>query len=264
MEHLLAAFEKAKRPATYLALDISKTSLEHNVSYLANRHCEPDSVIDAVGIWGNFENGRVWAQGIPGQRLFLSLGSVLCNDPWHQALNHLRYWAEELRPQDLLLIGMDAHVVPDHEEKIWASYHSCDELYKQFFMSGFAEANRLVGEEWFKEEDWEYGAELERSPTTRHRVFFRAKRDIALRSIGRTFTKGEEIDWFDSHKYDEYHVRMMCRKAGLTVVNVWQAPGSEFRKRTLASDQCLIADSHQRAIPRQSQRRDGSEDQGSR
>lgn len=169
-----------------------------------------------------------YLEQIKSPRLFLSLGSVLCNDPWPEALAHLKYWAAAMRPDDLLLIGMDGHLAANDREKVWAAYHSCDDLYRTFFLNGFAHANRLVGEEWFKEEDWEFLAELEEEPTTRHRFYFRAKHDIHLPAINRTLERGQEFDWFDSHKYGEDSVRLMCYKAGLSIIDVWQAPNSEF------------------------------------
>lgn len=214
---------------TYLALDISKTSLNQNVGYLFEQHSKPGCVVKCAGIWGTFHDGMRYIQSIKTPRLFLSLGSVLCNDPWPEALNHLKFWAHELRPDDLLLVGMDGHLLPRDEKKIWNAYHSCDDLYKRFFLNGFDHANKLAGEEWFREEDWDFLAQLEEKPTTRHRFFFRARRDIELK-MGRSIKKGEELDWFDSHKYGEDSVRLMCSKAGLSAINVWQAPGSEFRK----------------------------------
>lgn len=228
--HLLAALDKANISTKYLALDISKTSLHQNIDYLVKQHSSPKSTISCSGIWGSFQDGMNYLEGIRSPRLFLSLGSVLCNDPWPEALSHLKYWANALRPDDFILIGMDGHVLPNNREKIWGAYHQCDDLYRAFFLNGFAHANELIGEECFKEEDWEILAELEQEPTTRHRFYFRAKHDIELAKIGRIIKQGEEFDWFDSHKYGEDSVRLMCYKAGLSVVDVWQAPDSEFRQ----------------------------------
>lgn len=230
MAHLLDAFEIADVPANYLALDISKASLEHNVKYLAERYSAVNSQVTCAGIWGTFQDGMDYVQQIENQRLFLSLGSVLCNDPWPEALGHLKFWANTLRPNDLLLVGMDAHLLPNDKEKIWAAYHSCDDLYREFFLNGFKHANLLIGENWFHEEDWDFLAQLEDQPTTRHRFYFRAKREIKINKLGRTIEEGEEFDWFDSHKYGEDSVRLMCYKAGLSVIAVWQAPNSEFRE----------------------------------
>lgn len=169
-----------------------------------------------------------WVQQIQGQRLFLSLGSVLCNDEWAEALDKVRKWAGILRKDDLLLVGMDAHVVEQDDDKIWAAYHTRDDLYKSFFLRGFEKANSLVGETWFREEDWDLLAELENP--TRHRFYFRANHSFELGTTGRVIEEGEEIDWFDSHKYNEETVGMMLGKAGLAAREIWQAPQSEFRE----------------------------------
>ncbi|RDA91244.1 hypothetical protein CP533_0662 [Ophiocordyceps camponoti-saundersi (nom. inval.)] len=246
VERLLVAFEEARLPAKYLALDISRASLEQNIGYLLRQHPPHKSVVDCAGLWGTFGDGKDYVKTIPSPRLFLSLGSVLCNDPWLEALNHLKFWVEAMRPNDLLLIGMDAHMHPVDEKKIWEAYHSRDDLYRRFFLNGFKHANRLVGEDWFREEDWTFHAQLENQPTTRHRFFFRAKRDIKLDEIDRVIPKGQELDWFDSHKYDEENVQLMCSKAGLSVLEVWQAPNSQFRQYLLKikdKDQTEDADS---------------------
>lgn len=238
---MLLAFEAAQVPATYFALDISNASLQENMAYLVQRHPAPNSCIKCVGLWGAFEDGKDFVETIYSPRLFLSLGSVLCNDSWSEALRHLKSWAEILRQDDFLLIGMDAHAAPLHKEKIWAAYHASDGLYRQFFINGFQHANKLAGGSCFSEKDWDFDAELEEFPTTRHRFFFRARHDINLGSLGRSITKGEEFDWFDSHKYDEESVRCMCTKAGLTIIDVWKAKGSEFRTSSLLATNSTLS-----------------------
>lgn len=63
---------------------------------------------------GAFEDGKEYVGRIQTPRLFVSLGSVLCNDPWLEALNHLKYWVGAMRPGDLL-IGIDGHLLPSDE-----------------------------------------------------------------------------------------------------------------------------------------------------
>ncbi|OAA79323.1 DUF323 domain-containing protein [Akanthomyces lecanii RCEF 1005] len=230
VDHLLAEFEFNKIPATYLALDISKTSLDQSIASLVDNHSGPDAVVTCGGLWGTFENGLEHIVKIKSPRLFLSLGSVLCNDAWPTALGHLRSWASTLRPEDRMLIGMDGHLVADDRDKIWAAYHSCDDLFREFFVNGLNNANKRLGYTLFEEQDWECMAELEKEPTTRHRFFIRAKRDVPLPEYDTVIPNGQEIDWFDSHKYGEQDVRLMCGKAGLTVIKSWAAPDSNFRQ----------------------------------
>lgn len=230
VEHLLDSFEQSRLPATYLALDISRASLLQNVAYVADKHADKHKVVRCAGLWGTFEDGERFVKHIQSPRLFLSLGSVLCNDEWDKAICNLRIWASQMRQNDLLLVGMDAHLVPQHRGKIWAAYHTSNELFRQFFLNGFEYANRLAGQDWLTEANWSFEAELEEEPTTRHRFFFKARRDIKLEGLNRTIRAGEEFDWFDSHKYGETDVRIMCAKAKLEVIDVWRAPNSEFRE----------------------------------
>lgn len=137
-----------------------------------------------------------------------------------------------------MLIGMDGHLVADDRDKIWAAYHSCDDLFREFFVNGLNNANKRLGYTLFEEQDWECMAELEEEPTTRHRFFIRAKRDVPLPEYNTVIPNGQEIDWFDSHKYGEQDVRLMCGKAGLTVIKSWAAPDSNFRKLLRVSSIC--------------------------
>lgn len=221
--------EKRPRPSTYLALDISKASLTDNIEMLASKHVN----VTVGGLWGDFNHGLDYVAKLSEARprAFLSLGSVLFNDNWDSAVAGLQNWAALLRPEDVVLAGMDGHSLRDHRDKIWAAYHAraVDDLFARFWANGFAHANRLLGEEWLRSEDWEPRAEMD-DKESRHRFFFRAKRDVVLGSSGKVLPAGQEMDWFDSHKHDEEVVKRMCAQAGLVVVNTWEAPGSEMRK----------------------------------
>ena len=146
-----------------------------------------------------------------------------------RAVDHLRSWRDAMRPGDLLLIGMDGHMAEGHKEKLWKAYHTREDLYRKFFLNGFDHANRLIGHRLFREEDWDFCAELESQPT-RHRFYFRSKKRLECAALNRVIERGEELDWFDAHKYDENSVQIMCAKAGLTVMDIWKAQGSEFRE----------------------------------
>lgn len=232
VEHLLAAFEEAQKPATYLALDISKASLDQNVGYLIDRHCSSTSKVRCAGIWGTFENGREWiSEQLQGPRLFLSLGSVLCNDEFQPAVQHLKEWKDVMRPGDLLLVGMDGHTAEADKDKIEDAYHSQPELARKFFLTGFEHANKLLGADLFQPQDWEFSCRLEHGDlATRHRVFFEPNKDVTCGELDISIKAGEKYEWFDSHKYGENNVRLMCTKAGLSVVQVLKLPESEFRE----------------------------------
>ncbi|KAJ6779596.1 hypothetical protein PWT90_08512 [Aphanocladium album] len=109
--------------------------------------------------------------------------------------------ASTLQPEDHLLFGMDVHLVVDHRDKIRDTYHSCDDVFRNFFVNGLRNANKLLGYNLFDERDRDFMAELKEEPTTRHRFFICAKKDIPM-DKGNVISKGQEIDWLSSHKYE--------------------------------------------------------------
>lgn len=217
----------------YLALDISKTSLESNLAELAPNHKR----VSCGGLWGDFGAGNNWVEDLdPARpRVLLSLGSVLFNNETSKAIADLKGWVALLRPQDLILAGMDGHSIKAHKDKVWAAYHAHPDLFNKFWSNGFDHANRLLGDDILNLDDWEVDADLDEEEG-RHRWFFTAKRDIRLKgprdAPEKVLPKGTEMEWFDAHKHDADDVRDMCSKVGLEVSKIWKLPGSEMSEWT--------------------------------
>ncbi|GKT46567.1 ergothioneine biosynthesis protein 1 [Colletotrichum spaethianum] len=229
VNYLLEELAHQGRKATYLALDISKHSLTSNLEDLAPGHA--GGSVHMAGLWGDFTAGLAYAETLEGTpRVFLSLGSVLFNDPWKKAVASLRDWAALMRPADLILAGMDGHDVTS--AKVWDAYHSHPALFESFFHNGLRHANALLGEDVFRPGDWDICAEIE-SDEKRHRFYLRAKRDVVSATQGKTLRRGLEIDWFDAHKRSDKDVGKMCTEAGLEVVKSWAIDGSEMRQYLL-------------------------------
>jgi uncharacterized SAM-dependent methyltransferase len=226
VEHLLGLIEKSRQPNVYIAIDISEKSLSQNLAFLSQKHTH----VRCLGLRGTFSAAHTWCENnVPHPRVFLSLGSVLFNDAWETALAHLRQWKSIMGADDLILAGMDGHTIPDDFNKIWASYHKDEELYTRFWKNGFRRANDLIGEECFRLEDWSVRGVIEEKPVS-HRFVFRAKKSMSFRKLGISFRKGEDMEWFDAHKYPEEKVRLACSLVGLKVLKVWKLDSSEMSK----------------------------------
>ncbi|KAK2006735.1 hypothetical protein LZ32DRAFT_663385 [Colletotrichum eremochloae] len=233
VNYLLEELARRGRKATYLALDISRRSLTTNLEALAPRH--DGGSVRMAGLWGDFVAGLAFAETVTTTpRVFLSLGSVLFNDPWKKAVAALRDWAALMRPADLILAGMDGHDVSS--AKVWDAYHAHPDLFTRFFHNGLTHANALLGDDIFRPDDWDIRAEVD-AAEKRHRFYLQARRDVDVNvaAAGMTPTKttlrcGFEVDWFDAHKRSEADVRGMCREAGLAVVKSWAVNGSEMRQ----------------------------------
>jgi uncharacterized SAM-dependent methyltransferase len=237
VEILLELLEKTCQQNTYLAVDISQESLEQNLDFLSDRHDH----VRCLGLRGTFSTALTWCQNnVPHPRVFLSLGSVLFNDPWETAVANLKEWASIMGETDLILAGMDGHTVPDDFNKIWASYHADEELYAPFWLNGFRRANELMGEEYLHMEDWSIRGVIDEKPAC-HRFVFQAKKTVSFGKLGIDFHEGEEMEWFDAHKYPEEMVRLACFAAGLTVLRVWRLDGSKMSEWLHERLQRLIA-----------------------
>lgn len=139
-----------------------------------------------------------------------------------------------MHPGDLMIVGADGHSEPEHHGKIWEMYHADEEGWQRLWDNGFGCANEVVGEEWFRGEDWKLDAVIETTAAAggksvcQHRFRFRARRDVELGSSGVRFREGGEMGWLDAHKFRKELVYELCRLAGLEVVEAWQAEGSEM------------------------------------
>ncbi|KAI8220995.1 Ergothioneine biosynthesis protein 1 [Colletotrichum sp. SAR 10_99] len=239
VNYLLDQLKAMGRPATYLALDISERSLRSNLDLLSPAHA--GGSVRMAGLWGDFAAGLDYSDALPADvpRVFLSLGSVLFNDPWAKAVASLREWSAIMRTDDLILAGMDGHDVTS--PKVWDAYHAHPDLFETFFHKGLERANALLGEAVFKPQDWEICGEIEEDEG-RHRFFLKANRDVAVSAAatggdaGLVLQQGTELDWFDAHKRPQWMVREMCAAAGLEIVKSWAIEGSEMRQYLVRLD----------------------------
>ncbi|KAF9876277.1 hypothetical protein CkaCkLH20_06220 [Colletotrichum karsti] len=231
---LLTHLNKIGRKATYLGLDISQDSLLYNIHKYAPGH--EDSTVSMAGLWGNFDLGRAYCSALPDTeepRIFLSLGSVFFNNRWDNAVDFLKEWAAVMRPQDLILAGMDSHEITD--DKIWAAYHAREDLFRAFFENGLKHANKLLKEDVFRPEDWSVPGEIDEEDS-RHVFYLTAERDVvvgaAATGTGKELAikKGTKLEWFDAHKRTQKMVEDMCAEAGLEVIKSWAIAPSEMRQ----------------------------------
>ena len=229
METLLSVLEKRGQLAVYLAVDINREYLNHDVSILSQKHAK----LVCQGVYGTFDDAISWCKKLPSPRAFIWLGSTLFRGTREEALTTLQSWSEVMQPDDIMLVGADGHTAPEYHDKIWQSYHADEARWQQLWDNGFVVANDVIGEEWFHSADWKVDAVIDTEPICRHRFRFRAQRDLVLGSSGIAFRKGEELTWLEPHKFSKALIHELCQLAGLDVVETWQAEDSEMCTLTL-------------------------------
>ena len=123
------------------------------------------------------------------------MGSSIGNFERVQCATFLQSIASSLQPCDMVLIGVDSCLDKD---KVYRAYNDKDGITHAFYHNGLDHANRLLGYELFKQEDWETVGEFD-AEEARHQAFVFPNKDI--NAYGFAFKAGERIRLENSHKF---------------------------------------------------------------
>jgi len=221
----LDRLEAMRKDSTYYALDLSRPALEENMRQLvpSYRIGHRYEFVQCFALWGTFDDAYSWAKKIVDKpRWFCSLGSQFGNDHFDDAVAFLSKWAQIMRPEDRMLIGMDGS---EDKEEIWHSYHDSQGLFEEFIRNGYTHSNTVLGSSWYRDEDWDICGVMQDDPLM-HRWVIRAKRDVIDASLGLAFEPGDEIDCYEAFKYGPAVMHRQFAQAGLEVVATWKAPSA--------------------------------------
>ncbi|PGH15720.1 hypothetical protein AJ80_05428 [Polytolypa hystricis UAMH7299] len=213
---VLDTLEKTGKAVRYYGLDLSHATVTESIELLRANYKH----VQCFGLWGTFEDGFEWAKSVSGPRVFLSLGSIYGNDRFDRAVKYLKKCADVLRPEDLILIGIDCHPDPD---AVWRSYHDSQGLFEQFIRNGFRFSNEVIGGQWYRDEDWEVRGVLEQNPL-QHRFVLRAVRDVDYPPADLHFTTGMEIECYEGIKQTPELMAKQFVLADLTELGKWESP----------------------------------------
>ncbi|KAI9774043.1 MAG: hypothetical protein M1839_001928 [Geoglossum umbratile] len=185
---LLDALEATQKEVQYFALDLSRA---------------------ALGESGTFDDGMAWSKTVDRPKCFLSLGSIFGNGHFNSAVARLSAWADTMRPQDRMLLGMDSLT---ERTEVWNSYHDSRGIFERFTRNGV----------------------LQDDPTM-HRFVIRARRDVVYEPLRIYFAAGDEIDCYENFKYDPVVMRKQFASAGLSEITIWQAPSGRMYQYLLSA-----------------------------
>ncbi|KAF1736172.1 Ergothioneine biosynthesis protein 1 [Beauveria bassiana] len=211
---LLRDLDRLQKPIHYCPLDLSRESIalaleQTNLSLL--------SCISVTGLWGSFEEGLDWANRNCGDRprIFLSLGSMLGNDHFADAVARLKWLRSAgLRSElDMILLTMDG---TKDMEKIRSSYDDAEGFFTQMILQGFKDSNDILGDDWYQQDDWNLLRRLTRNPTM-HRFVLQAKHTVQCPTKAVTFRQGDEIDCYEGFKYSPEEMAEQFKAAGLKI-----------------------------------------------
>ncbi|KAI4864750.1 DUF323 domain-containing protein [Hypoxylon rubiginosum] len=224
---LLEELDRSQKPVLYCPLDLSRKSIERAIEQtkLSLLPC-----ISVAGLWGTFEDGVDWANRNCGDRprMFLSLGSMLGNDHFEDAVARLEWLRSTgLRNEyDTILLAMDG---TKDLEKVYKSYDDAEGLFTQLIRQGFEDSNDVLGENWYRQEDWTLLRRLTRDPTM-HRFILQAKHTIQCPMRDVTLRQGDEIDCYEGFKYGPEEMAKQFKAAGIREYARWKGPHDDICK----------------------------------
>ncbi|KAF3177853.1 hypothetical protein TWF788_007636 [Orbilia oligospora] len=206
--------------------------LEDDLKALTSRYTH----VQCFALWGSFTDGLEWIKQFNGPKVFLSLGSTLCNNIIPVASKGLKLWADAMVPGDVMLLGYDCNL---DEEKVRESYIAPEGKFDDFIRHGMEHSNALLERDWYRPEDWELFREAEfqtEPPALVHRFVFRAQRDVKDEVLGVDFKQGDRIICYESFKYPPSVLQQQFSLAGLREKASWKSPASDIYEFLLVKD----------------------------
>ncbi|KAL2429682.1 Ergothioneine biosynthesis protein 1 [Exophiala dermatitidis] len=206
---LLRAFEEAGKHVEYYALDLSLSELKRTFAQLDTKAYKH---VTFHALHGTYDDALSWlphsaSEGKP--TCVMTLGSSLGNFPREDAARFLGSFRKVLAPSDFLLVGLDACQDPD---RIFRAYNDSAKVTENFYRNGLNHANKVLGYEAFKQEQWQIATEYD-AKLNKHQAFYVPLEDIETPDF--SFSKGEKIHVEDAHKFSEAESDRLWHKAGL-------------------------------------------------
>ena len=204
-------------------MDLSQPELERTLSAVDGvyRH------VRCRGLLGTYDDGLVWIKksaklGKP--KCILWLGSSIGNIERTEAADFLTEFTEVLRGQDAMLIGIDAC---QESGKVYHAYNDKQGTTHEFILNGLMHANKLMGKEVFRKDDWKVIGEYD-EVAGRHQAFYSPVKDVVVEET--LIRAGEKIRVEESYKYSLLQSNELWQRAGLMVRGRFGNRSNDYRK----------------------------------
>ncbi len=223
----MQALEKAEKNVDYYALDLSLPELQRTLSAVPKGTFKH---VQCHGLLGTYDDGLVWLQTPENQqrqKCVMWLGSSIGNFTRPQAADFLKSFSKVLREQDTMLIGVDAC---QDKDKVYHAYNDKQGITHEFVRNGLDQANRLLGKDVFKQNDWDIIGEYDEA-AGRHQAFYCALKDLDIENVH--ITAGERVRVEESYKYSSLQSSQLWQAAGLVPKAVFGNKSDDYRTCTL-------------------------------
>ncbi|KAK3658051.1 hypothetical protein LTR56_000741 [Elasticomyces elasticus] len=212
---LLKAIDAAGKHVDYYALDLDRSELERTLSQLGPRQFKH---VRCHGLFGTYDDGRAWlskAQHAKRPKCVLLLGSTIGSMSRDEAARFWSDWARMLRvggEEASIILGIDGSKDGD---KVFRAYNDRDGANKRFIENAIPQANKQLGYEAFKPDEWRQQGEWN-AAEGKHDQYLVPMKDVCFEDV--RIAEGERVYIVTSVKYDDKEKARLFRASGLTEV----------------------------------------------
>lgn len=213
----------AEKDIDYYALDLSRPELERTLSAVDGMYKH----VRCHGLFGTYDDGLAWMKktaNLGKPKCILWMGSSIGNLDRTEAAKFLKDFSAVLQSQDSMLIGIDAC---QESDKVYHAYNDKRGITHKFVLNGLMHANKLMGKNLFRREDWKVVGEYDEI-AGRHQAFYSPVRDVMVE--GTLIRAGEKIRVEESYKYSLLESDELWQRAGLMVKARFGNKVNQYRK----------------------------------
>jgi uncharacterized SAM-dependent methyltransferase len=216
----------------YYALDVSEEALHKNLSALKQQFAK-SRFINIEGLSGTYDDCTEWlgrSAILPASTVtFLWLGNSVANLTQNEASSLMSQFHQACRKMSVdcrFLVSADCCNV---EHDILEAYDPNKGPSRTFLFHSLHHANRLLGENVFKEEEWDAVPEWDKvQHELRYNYTPKTNLHIRVGDLEISLTKDESIHFFMSGKWHESQMRLIAREAGMTVDKIWRDAQQQY------------------------------------
>lgn len=134
-----------------------------------------------------------------------------------------------------MLIGIDSCKNPG---RVYHAYNDKSNVTHQFILNGLKHANRLMGHEAFKLDEWEVIGEYDEI-AGRHHAFVAPLKDVIIENVN--VLKGERIRIEESYKYSRDEILELWEGARFAENTIWSNERGDYGKHSIfTAPLCMI------------------------
>lgn len=184
------------------------------------------------GLHGTYDHALEWLKSSAVKdkpKMILWLGSSLGNFKRHEAAHFLAEFGKAIKTGDTMIIGIDSCKDPS---RVYHAYNDSQNVTHDFILNGLTHANKLMGSELFKLDEWEVIGEFD-IQAGRHHAFVAPLKDVVVEDI--KINKGERIRIEESYKYSQEEILKLWEGASLTENAVWSNSKGDYGKYSIST-----------------------------